>query len=520
MYHRAISKVAWSVGFSSRSLNLRSSGQVTPSFIMSREATPHPPNASDLSNGITYAILDPGREPEVKPVTKFPGGAAVGGNTKVPTVIYYDPAGTPCVIGEETQREGIDVLAEESKWIKAEWFKLHLRPKTQTTATVSDDIPPLPPGKTAVDLFADFLKYMDQSAKTYVGEHHPTLLSSGQVEYILSHPNAWEGAQQMLMRRAAVQAGLITDTPVDHKRVSFITEGEASLACCVDKGLSIKEGEGVTIVDAGGGTLDISTYGRRGNSDEGYEEIAPAQSYFQGSIFVTRAANRYLTERFEETQFRDDIPFMTEKFDKATKLKFRDPTDPTYMKFGTIRDHDPNLGIRKGQLRLEGYTIGDFFEPSIQCIVDAVVDQQRIASRETRTVFLVGGFGASDYLYAQLRERLLLHQISVLRPDTYLSKAVPDGAIAGYLRPVIYSRIAKYTYGIRSNIIYDATKKGHKDRLSQRFTLLCGEMRLPGGFWTILKKNTKVLDTQEFRSNFFLEASNKSEFAKRRSRQV
>lgn len=86
------------------------------------------------------SILDPGREPEVKPVTKyafmsyhalnntnekiwlrFPGGAAVGGNTKVPTVIYYDPAGSPCVIGEETQREGIDMLAEESKWIKAEW---------------------------------------------------------------------------------------------------------------------------------------------------------------------------------------------------------------------------------------------------------------------------------------------------------------------------------------------------------------------------------------------------------------
>lgn len=124
------------------------------------------------------------------------------------------------------------------------------------------------------------------------------------------------------------------------------------------------------------------------------------------------------------------------------------------------------------------------------------------------------------------------------------SKAVPDGAIAGYLRPVIYSRVAKYTYGIRSNIIYDANKTEHKNRLSQRFTLLCGEMRLPGGFWTILKKvwtplwnwhfpseywwlmiffaiqNTKVLDTQEFRSNFFLEASNKAEFAKVRKTKI
>jgi hypothetical protein len=78
---------------------------------------------------------------------------------------------------------------------------------------------------------------MDKSAKTYFAEHHITPLSSGQVEYVLSHPNAWEGAQQMLMRNAAVQAGLIADTPEDHSRVSFVTEGEASLSCCVSKGL-------------------------------------------------------------------------------------------------------------------------------------------------------------------------------------------------------------------------------------------------------------------------------------------
>lgn len=37
-----------------------------------------------------------------------------------------------------------------------------------------------------------------------------------------------------------------------------------------------------------------------------------------------------------------------------------------------------------------------------------------------QTVFLVGGFGASDYLFGQMQERLEVHGIDVLRPDAHL----------------------------------------------------------------------------------------------------
>lgn len=149
-------------------------------------------------------------------------------------------------------------------------FKLHLRPKTQSSASVSDEIPPLPEGKTAVDVFADFLKYLYQCARSYVEESHvdgASLLSSGKVEFILSHPNAWEGAQQTLMRRAAVQAGLISDTPSDKQRISFVTEGEASLTFCVEKGLineSIRVGISIISLDS----LELTgnhAAGRRGD---------------------------------------------------------------------------------------------------------------------------------------------------------------------------------------------------------------------------------------------------------------
>jgi len=58
-----------------------------------------------------------------------------------------------------------------------------------------------------------------------------------EIHYVLSHPNGWEGREQSQMRRAAVLAGLVTDTEAGHLRLSFVTEGEASLHFSIHNGL-------------------------------------------------------------------------------------------------------------------------------------------------------------------------------------------------------------------------------------------------------------------------------------------
>ncbi|KAF5354269.1 hypothetical protein D9756_006964 [Leucocoprinus leucothites] len=471
-------------------------------------------------SGISYAILDPGREPDIKPVTRFPSRAKVGGDAKVPTVVYYDSDGTPRALGAETEREEIETLAEESQWAKAEWFKLHLRPKTRTTDFLDDEIPPLPPGKSVVDVLADYLRYLNQCARIYIEETHidgASLLTSGRVEFILSHPNSWEGAQQSLMRSAAIQAGLITDAPNDRDRISFISEGEASLNFCIDKDLinnSIRQGDGVTIVDAGGGTLDVSTYARKLGSSNEYEEIAAPQSYFQGSVFVTRAAAAHLQELLEETRFQDDVKFMTHKFDKSTKLTFRDPKDPQYIKFGSVRDRDPDLNIRAGSLRLDGHLVAGFFEPSIQAIITSVTEQQQLSRKHVSTVFLVGGFAASDYLFSQVQERLQPLGFDVHRPDAQLNKAVPDGALVSSLRRTVRNRIAKYSYGVRSTVRYVPTRPEHLKRSDKCVVFMSGELGLSGNFSLLLQKGTQVSEAGEFRKSFFQEAKKKTQLSK------
>lgn len=107
----------------------------------------------------------------------------------------------------------------------------------------SNDIPSLPPKKSVMDVFADFVGYLFDCARKFIQESEPNGADfwesiKDDVEFVLSHPNSWEGAQQSCMRQAAVVAGLVPDTPEGHVRVHFVTEGEASLHFCARNGLA------------------------------------------------------------------------------------------------------------------------------------------------------------------------------------------------------------------------------------------------------------------------------------------
>ena len=121
-------------------------------------------------------------------------------------------------------------------------FKLHLRSKVGAGRSVGDELPPLPLNKTVVEVFADFLRYLLECASSYIQDTHangPDLWNSvkAHIDFVLSHPNGWEGTQQTEMRRAAVLAGLVPDNASGHARLSFVTEGEASLHFSVHNGL-------------------------------------------------------------------------------------------------------------------------------------------------------------------------------------------------------------------------------------------------------------------------------------------
>ena len=99
-------------------------------------------------------------------------------------------------------------------------------------------LPPLPSNKSVIQVFGDFLSYLQSCAELFLLDTHATLASDwnklrDSATFVLSHPNGWEGAQQYMMRQAAILAKLVPDTPSGRARVKFVTEGEASLHCCL-----------------------------------------------------------------------------------------------------------------------------------------------------------------------------------------------------------------------------------------------------------------------------------------------
>ena len=126
-------------------------------------------------------------------------------------------------------------------------FKLHLRPSHLVAEQGLGDkeIPPLPSNKTVIEILGDLLRYLYQATKQYIQQRQgdEILRSVGDnIDFILTHPNGWEGKQQSEMREAAINAALVVNESEAMRRISFVTEGEASLHFCLSKIPSAFEG--------------------------------------------------------------------------------------------------------------------------------------------------------------------------------------------------------------------------------------------------------------------------------------
>ena len=119
-------------------------------------------------------------------------------------------------------------------------FKLRLRPRSLQS---DGKIRPLPSGINVVGAFADFMKYLLACTSTFFTEYNANGdrtrwdALACDAEYVISHPNGWEGSQQSKLRQAAARAGLVPNTVQGRARIRFVTEGEASLHYCLNEKL-------------------------------------------------------------------------------------------------------------------------------------------------------------------------------------------------------------------------------------------------------------------------------------------
>lgn len=175
---------------------------------------------------------------------------------------------------------------------------------------------------------------------------------------------------------------------------------------------------------------------------------------------------------------------------------------------GALQYIQPEFLNDDQQLILHPMELRDLvFHPVLKRVVQLVREQLAQVDQYVQAIFLVGGFGCSEYLYDILREKFrdLVGEM-VMPPRGEL--AVAQGAVYHLLKPnLVTSKVLRRTYGLRTRLPFEQgldpessaviTKDGIK-RCSTRFDVIAKKGQrvsihrsIKRSFWVVYPKHTE-----------------------------
>jgi hypothetical protein len=148
------------------------------------------------------------------------------------------------------------------------------------------------------------------------------------------------------------------------------------------------------------------------------------------------------------------------------------------------------------------------FNPVLNQVVKLVQEQLTQISTFVHAIFLVGGFGCSEYLYDILKHRFGTDVVGEIAMPPRGELAISKGAIYHILQPnLVTSKLLRRTYGVRTRLPFEEgldpessaiiTKDGVK-RCSTRFEVIAKkgqrisiDQRITRSYWIEYPKHTQ-----------------------------
>lgn len=292
-------------------------------------------------------------------------------------------------------------------------------------------------GKPALDVAADYIRSLYEHAMKVIASKVPENYLENDVskKFVISVPAVWSDKAKDVTLRAAELAGIHPAT--------LIKEPEAAamytLHVLQNRGLEV--GDALVICDAGGGTVDLISYEILQTQPKlELKELVPSKGGMAGSL--------QLNTRFEEQVkilVGDDQYHRLRKtaayeqalnyFDQTIKTSFRGKADESFFVSFPMTDleDDETQNLRRDSWEMKSEIVQDIFRPLIEDIGRMVDDQvnliqkKRLAERhpkadQVKAIFLVGGFGSSEFLKSKLQARQ--PDIQVIQPNEAWSAIV------------------------------------------------------------------------------------------------
>ncbi|KAF9583388.1 Heat shock 70 kDa protein 12A [Lunasporangiospora selenospora] len=409
--------------------------------------------------------------------------------SKTPTLLLYqsNQGNTP-----EAVAWGWDAKSTGEKFLPGQillrQFKLHLD-ETQSSVAI-------PIQSNAVQLITDYLRFFHEYIAPKILYGFGKDFDRSKFRYCLTVPAMWSDKAKNTMRQAAVQAGLISeaDSP---KRLYIVTEPEAAALYCQLKcdQFSLGHGDRFMICDAGGGTVDLIVYEvEESGSVKSLSEVTKGQGASCGSIFIDRRFEFLLLRKFSSQNVllspKAKAKFI-ERFITSVKPLFGQESIhyidlPRDNCFNTLEDESA-IGIEDGALGLTFEELEkEVFMPVVNETLD-LIEQQLSNAKDCSAIFLVGGFGSSEYLRSHVINRFqssVRHIFVPPRPEM----AVVRGAVYAGLNPTfVTARISRRHYGTVCN-------RPFRDGIDPESKLIKGSNgeRTYRKFYSLVKKGQKL----------------------------
>ncbi|CVK84249.1 related to hsp70 protein [Fusarium proliferatum] len=443
-------------------------------------------------SGVAYCFCNPSSKPEVRPIIDWVG---LEGRTqpKVPTAILYDPRDSRNFKwgGQLTWRDdhvqGVKLLLDPKQ----------TRPSYLPSSSANLEKRRLP--KDVVDVVADFMKAMYEHALEKIASKVPRdYLDLCEKSFVLTVPAVWSDKAKEKTIQAAKKAGVYP--------VTLVKEPEAAaLYTFMTQERALTTGDCFVVCDAGGGTVDLISY-EVVSTEPSLElaELVPGKGNMSGSLGLNKRfaeAVRDLIGDEEWLRLKDLSAWALaeRQFDQEIKTSFTGDLDDDFIiNFpGARLEDNVSEGLERDSWFMSGEEVHDIFEPLISDIVGLVNDQVEAATEERPDnpiicIFLVGGFGSSQYLKSRIEDEN--PDIQVIQPEDAWAAIVKGAALSRLSYTNVVSTKATCHYGVRSWSSYEpAVDKGRPTAINP----VTGRLRTEKMTWYIIMGETLRRDRNE-----------------------
>ena len=302
-------------------------------------------------------------------------------NRQIPTVLYYDQYQKVVGWGPDIADALAPTGYPKPGVQKVEWFKLQLM-LSGNTYIDPINLPPLPPGKSEIDVAADYLFHLRQAMRNQLQKTLGEVFNREErnIRYYLTVPAIWNDAAKAATRAAAIQAGFLRDE--NDNRLTLITEPEAAAMFCSKTGLlNLKIHDAVLIVDCGGGTVDLIAYEVEEEQPFSVAECTAGSGDSCGSTALNRNFSNILRAKIRKMKLPDGSRTAGKvyakcimDFENRIKADFRNNGQKWAVDVG-IEAEFPEAGIEEGYMTFTNEEILQCFEPVVNRILELVRNQ-------------------------------------------------------------------------------------------------------------------------------------------------